>query len=241
MGAIAGGPIWVAVSLWAGRRTWRSVRRLSARTRSQEHLLEAGQLVGGLAHEIKNPLSTINMNLKLLAEDLSRQQDEAHKRLLRRLESVQHEAVRLKDILDDFLRFAGKVELNPAPTDMRGLIGELVDFFAPQAQAGKVILRTTLTDAPVKCMVDANLVKQALLNLMLNATQAMPNGGELLVRLATQRGQALLEVIDTGVGIPPREPAKGLSRLLFHQARRNGPGAAHDQTNNRRARRDDQG
>ena len=190
----------------ASRRVWRSARRLSARARGHDQLVELGQLAGGLAHEIKNPLSTINVNLKLLSEDLSRfSADSEHARMLRRLTSVQAEATRLKDILDDFLRFAGRIELTPETLDLRRLVEELTDFFSPQANAAKVVLRTSLADAPVRVNVDGNLLKQALLNLMINAVQAMPSGGELLIKVYIQRGHALVDVIDTGTGIPADE------------------------------------
>ncbi len=208
LGALLSGPLWVAGSVWAGRRIWRNARRLAARAKGQERLIELGQLVGGLAHEIKNPLSTIHVNLKLLAEDLGRHQDEEHQRLARRLEAVQIEADRVNDVLNDFLRFAGKVELAAATGDLRRVVEELLDFFAPQAEANHVVLRSTLPEAPVRCKIDVNLLKQAILNLMINAVQAMPDGGELLLRLSSQRDSAVIEVIDTGPGISPDELAK---------------------------------
>jgi signal transduction histidine kinase len=208
IGLAAGGPVWIAIAWWLSRRTWRTARRLSAKARGLEHLVELGQLAGGLAHEIKNPLSTINLNLKLLSEDLLRHEDDDHRRWLRRLKSVQGETDRLKGILDDFLRFAGKYELGLAVIDMRSLIGELTDFFGPQASAAHVVLRTSMPEKEVPCRVDANLIKQALLNLMINAVHAMPQGGELLVRLSSARNQALIEVIDTGAGIGKGEIAR---------------------------------
>ena len=106
-----GGGAVSALAVWlTARRIWRSARRLSARNKGHDQLVELGHLAGGLAHEIKNPLSTINMNLKLLSEDLARQTSDESQRSLRRLSSVQTEAARLKDILDDFLRYAGRME-----------------------------------------------------------------------------------------------------------------------------------
>jgi signal transduction histidine kinase len=208
IGALGAGPVWVALTLWASRRVWRSARRLSARAKGRDHLVELGQLAGGLAHEIKNPLSTINVNLRLLAEDLARGHDERHRQWLRRLENVQQEAARLREILDDFLRYAGRYELEPRTVDLRALIGELTDFFAAQAEAAQVVVRTSLPDAPVWARVDPKLIKQAVLNLMLNAAQAMTEGGELLIRVSAQRGGTVVEVIDTGPGIPPDELEK---------------------------------
>jgi len=175
---------------------------------SHEKIIELSQLAGGLAHEIKNPLSTINMNLSLLAEDLAHRPGppdaKTHDaRMLRRLAAVQAEAARLKDILDDFLRYAGRMELTRERADLRRVVQELTDFFAPQADAARVVLRTQTPEQPVRVDVDVNLVKQALLNLMINGLQAMPEGGELMLKISTQPGACCLEVIDTGVGIPP--------------------------------------
>ena len=208
IGGVLAGPIWVALTVGATRRLWHSARRLTARAKGRERLIELGQLVGGLAHEIKNPLSTINVNLKLLSEDLDRFGDEQHRRLAIRLETVQIEANRIKEILDDFLRFAGKYELALSPVDVRRITEELLDFFAPQADAGGVVLRSTLPDEPIVCDVDANLIKQALLNLMVNAVQVMSAGGELLIRLSARKANAIVEVIDTGPGISEENLAK---------------------------------
>ena len=204
-GAILSGPIWVAAALWAGQRLWRTAHRLAARTRGQEHLLELGQLVGGLAHEIKNPLSTINLNLKLLAEDLERYPDEMHGRWLRRLKGVQEEANRLRNVLDDFLRFAGRFELTPETVDIRRIVDELVVFFAPQAEAARVVMRTSLPGSPVTCKVDVGLLKQAVLNLVINGVQAMEAGGELIIAVGSDRTSGTIEVIDTGPGIAPND------------------------------------
>ena len=222
VGAVLSGPFWAALTIWACRRIWFSARRMSARTKGRDHLVELGKLAGGLAHEIKNPLSTINVNLKLLAEDLQRCDDETHSRWLRRLRSVQGEADRLRSILDDFLRYAGKYELSLRVQDLRTLVGELADFFAPQAQGAHVLLRTSLSDQSVLANVDANLIKQALLNLMINAVQAMTQGGELLIRVTAGRDQAVIEVIDTGPGIP----ADRLARIfdVYYSTKKGGTG-----------------
>ncbi|MHC4982731.1 MAG: sensor histidine kinase [Planctomycetota bacterium] len=200
-GAALAGPICAATALWASRRAWRNARKLAARAKGHKQLVEVGQLTGGLAHEIKNPLSTINVNLKLLAEDIGRSEDETHRRWLRRIKNVQEEADRVRGILDDFLRFAGKYELNLATLDLRQLIDELADFFGPQAQAAGVVMRTALPESELLCRADANLIKQALLNLMINAVDEMGKGGELLIKLSAEHERAIVEVIDTGPGI----------------------------------------
>src|SRR5579862_8900972 len=119
--------------------------RLQNRTRQAERLAELGTLTGGLAHEIKNPLSTVQLNLQLLEEDLD-PKDPGQQRVINRLHIVQREAGRLRETLDDFLRFAGKIELDRKPTDINELLEELADFFSPQAQLQRVQLRLKKSD-----------------------------------------------------------------------------------------------
>lgn len=182
--------------------------RAQHRAVQAERLAELGTLTGGLAHEIKNPLSTVQLNLQLLKEDLDPHSD-SYTRLVNRLATVQRETGRLRDILDDFLRYAGKIALEPRPVDLNELLEELVDFFAPQAQLHRVQLRLQKLDHPMVALADPRLLKQAVLNLMINAVQAMSDeqaaqrGGELILRLEQTPQEMLIHVIDTGRGIPP--------------------------------------
>ena len=218
-----------AAAIWS-RRTARRVRQLEQRARSAERLAELGTLTGGLAHEIKNPLSTIGLNIQLLSEDLTDiAQQAVHSdihdrvtRLQRRLNSLGKETARVREILDDFLRFAGRLELDLVPTDLNTVVDELADFFEPQAREAKVNIRSQLTTADAHTLADASLLKQAVLNLLINATQAMttarekdqPHGGANELILQTRRAKAmdgeelLIHVIDTGPGIPDQVAAK---------------------------------
>jgi signal transduction histidine kinase len=180
----------------------RRTARMQARAQSIQRLAEVGTFTGGLAHEIKNPLSTVLLNLQLLQEDLD-SNDPAHRRLIARLNTVSREASRLRDILDDFLRFAGKIELRKETVDLNLLLEELVDFFAPQAQLNLAQLRFKPYPRPLMVQVDPRLIKQTILNLMINALQAMPNGGELILSAGHTGKEAVVDVIDTGTGIPP--------------------------------------
>jgi signal transduction histidine kinase len=181
---------------------YRRFVRLQERAVQAERLAELGTFTGGLAHEIKNPLSTVQLNLQLLQEDLL-PDNPAYSRIVGRLNTVQREASRLKDILDDFLKYAGRIELDPRPTELNSLLEELVDFFTPQAQLQKVQLRLRRYDGQLVARVDPKLIKQALLNLMINALHAMnERGGELILSLRANGNEALIEVTDTGVGIP---------------------------------------
>ncbi len=206
-----------AAALWFQRRAQRDRDRLSSALRravDAERLAEIGAMTGGLAHEIKNPLSTIGLNAQLLAEDLDRAvpEQEDRDRIHRRIDILLREIDRLRSILGDFLQFAGRIRLDPEPQDLRNVIDELVDFFLPQARRHNVQLRTALPPAEVIAQVDASLLKQALLNLMLNAVEAMaepPATGEvtareLIIRLTEEAGNAVIHVIDTGPGMDAR-------------------------------------
>src|SRR6187401_98550 len=93
---------------------------LERRARRAEQLAELGTLTGGLAHEIKNPLSTVQLNLQLLREDLT-PENPSYSRLVSRLDTVHRETSRLREILDDFLRYAGRIEIERKPTELNEL------------------------------------------------------------------------------------------------------------------------
>src|SRR3954466_1718468 len=169
----------LAIACVVAVRTVRRLLLLERRARDAERLAELGTLTGGLAHEIKNPLSTVQLNLQLLAEDLT-PDNPAYPRIVNRLKTLQKETTRLRDIGDDFLRYAGQLELDRQPTGLNELLEELVDFFLPQAQQQKAKVRLRPADQPLVAAVDPRLIKQAVLNLMLNALQAMPEGGDLI-------------------------------------------------------------
>jgi signal transduction histidine kinase len=203
-GLLAGLALAAGLGALLARALFRRVLRLQRRAKQAERLAELGTLTGGLAHEIKNPLSTVQLNLQLLQEDLA-SQSLGHPRLVNRLDVAQRETSRLRDILDDFLRYAGRMELDRRPTDLGQLLEELADFFAPQAQLSRVRLRLKPTDDKVMARVDARLIKQAVLNLMLNATQAMDahGGGDLILSVTRDPDCAVIDVVDTGPGIAP--------------------------------------
>jgi signal transduction histidine kinase len=180
----------------------RRFHRLQKHTASVERLAELGTLTGGLAHEIKNPLSTVQLNLQLLQEDLDPTHPE-YQRLVNRLGTVRKETTRLREILDDFMRYAGKIEVDRRPTDLCQLLDELVDFYAPQAALQRTKLRLNKPPQPVMAPVDPRLVKQAVLNLMINAAQAVGHDGEIILSCRREGKWAIVEIIDTGPGMDP--------------------------------------
>ncbi len=191
------------------------LRAAEKRARAAERMAEIGSMTGGLAHEIKNPLSTIGLNAQLLDEGLADLPiaPEERTRLSRRVAALRREVDRLRGILTDFLQFAGQVRIEPVPADLNQVVSELADFFMPQAQQQGVRLRIDLAPGPVTASLDVPHIKQAILNLMLNAVQAMPGGGELILRTTRQQGpdkkpELALHVIDTGPGIDAHTLAK---------------------------------
>lgn len=219
LGLAAGGAS--ALLLTASLITRRLVRLRAAEQRAlrQERLAELGALTGGLAHEIKNPLSTIGLNVQLASEAISDSQlpEDDKATLVRRVETVSREATRLANILNDFLRFAGRIKLAPIESDAREVVEELVDFYRPQCELHRVVLRADLPAEPARARFDPALLKQALLNLLINATQAMSGPPaaagdaptrELLVRIGVLPDELVIHVIDTGPGIPADKHAE---------------------------------
>jgi signal transduction histidine kinase len=203
VGWLIGICLGLLVAAVVARIAYGRVTALHRKAQQNERLAELGTLTGGLAHEIKNPLSTIQLNLQLLLEDV-RPDDPLYGRFASRISTVQREASRLREILDDFLRYAGRMELQLGRVELNALLDELVDFMSPQAQLQRVQLRLKRSETPVYAKADPRLLKQAVLNLMLNGMQAMnPNGGELILSATSAHGQCRIDVTDTGKGMSP--------------------------------------
>lgn len=164
--------------------------------------VEWSNLVGGLAHEIKNPLSTIRLNLDLLAEELQGE-GLAQRKAKRRVDLLQRETQRLQDVLDRFLQFVKLPDYRLEPTDLNHHVQNLLDFYRTQAERNKVELIPYLEPNLPKVKLDRELFRGVVLNLLLNAQQAMPEGGQLVVRTTARDDEVELDLIDTGVGMPP--------------------------------------
>jgi signal transduction histidine kinase len=161
-----------------------------------------GQLAAGLAHEIRTPLSTLQANLQLLQEDFEDARGDKARKSLQRVKMLLKETSRLEEILNDFLRFTAGHRLELRSADLNRILGDVLDFAGPEATRQNVRILRSLGQLPAVSL-DVNLFKQALINLVMNAIQAMPKGGDLMVR--TQRWQdfAQVDVADTGVGMSP--------------------------------------
>src|SRR5947209_14545403 len=143
---------------------------------------ELAELAGGFIHEIKNHLSTLGLNLQLLAEDFQEPQSQRERRALERVQRLQGECQRLVDVSNDFLRFARLRELDRAPADLAEVVEEMIDFFSPMARQANIDIKCYLPADLPPVLLDRELFKQALLNLLLNAQQAMPDGGTVTIQ-----------------------------------------------------------
>jgi two-component system, NtrC family, sensor histidine kinase HydH len=191
-----------------------------ARLRAQ--CAEIAQIAGGLAHEIRNPLSIMRLNLDLLAEDLRDAESHRDRRALQKIDRVKGECYRLEDLLEDFLRFARVQTADTEPHDLNSVIDELRDFFEGQAAAQHIVLREQSAENLPVVPLDVDLFKQAVLNLLVNAQQAMPNGGELILTTRRDGDFVVFEVVDTGVGIPPEIQSRVFD--AFFSTRKGGTG-----------------
>jgi signal transduction histidine kinase len=183
---------------------------------------EIALLAGGLAHEIKNPLSTIRMNMELLAEDFRDSEVPRDRRAMKKIELVQRECQRLQDLLDNFLHFAKAHKLNLQPSDLNSLVRRVLDFYRPKAQESGVEIVDYLTADLPTVMLDSEAFHGALLNLVLNAEQSMPEGGQIVVRTYGTPDGVALDLIDTGCGMDVETRAKVFD--AFFSTKRGGSG-----------------
>jgi len=160
------------------------------------------RLAGGLAHELKNPLSTIGLHLALLEEDWADDESAKARRTRRTLHTLKQEVDRLNGILEDFLRFARTDRLRAAPTGLNALVEQVVRFVQPEAERIGVHLATYLDLDLPPVLLDEGRVQQALLNLVINARQALESdGGHITLITRREGGYAVLEVVDDGPGM----------------------------------------
>jgi signal transduction histidine kinase len=185
---------------------------------------EIAALAGGLAHEIKNPLSTIGMNLELMAEDLDVESSPRDRRLIARIQTVQRECKNLENVLNDFLQFARAGELNLSTADLNQAVLEFVDFYKPLASDQGIEISPHLESGLPKLLLDGALMRQVLLNLALNAQQAMPNGGLLELQTCFRDGRVHLDMIDNGSGMDARTREKMFQAFFSTKAAGSGLG-----------------
>lgn len=231
MNELLGGILVVGLVMGAGivgLLSRRDLGRRRDRSQAADPDEELTRLTSELAHEIKNPLSTVKVNLQLAREALDDVDLTEPGRVLwdqcrhnlagasRKIAVVQKETDRLEQILDSFLKYVRRPDLQLATVDLNELVSDMVDFYSPQAYSHALTVRQGLCDEPLMCRADPGALKQVLLNLFINSQQALEGpptrdsalgtpgqGGELIVRTVRRAGRAVIQVSDTGKGIPP--------------------------------------
>jgi len=165
--------------------------------------IELATLAGGFIHEIKNHLNTLLLNVQLLAEDLEVPETPRERRAAESVGELTEECRRVLNVANDFLRFAKITELQLVPTSLDSLVARMVDFLAPTARLQNVDILWHAAPEPPLVMLDVEMFEKVLLNLMLNAEDAMPDCGTITMQTRCEADRVYLDVIDTGCGIPP--------------------------------------
>lgn len=162
---------------------------------------ELAQISGSLAHEIKNPLSVIRMNMELVEEELVDAESPRERRVWTKIQTVHDQCVRLERLLNDFLKFAKLRDLELSVGSLNKQITTVLDMYEAQAQSQNVeIVRYLDSELPAMRM-DSETLQAALANLIKNALESMADGGELTVRTHIVPSGIAMDLIDTGCGM----------------------------------------
>lgn len=180
-------------------------RRRDARLRRAESLASLTTLAAGVAHEIKNPLGSISIHVQLMRKALK---GKAEAPLVRYLDIVTEEIDRLNKIVVDFLFAVRPMDIAPINDDVNLLVRELVEFMHVEVEDAGIEIETTCGEDIPPVPFDKRYLKQALLNLIKNATAAMPSGGKLRLSTARVDDDLRITVSDTGIGIPEDKLSK---------------------------------
>ena len=155
-------------------------------------------MTSGVGHEVKNPINAIVVHLELLRNKLG----DGSAPAVRHLEVIESEIHRLDRVVQMLVDFSRPVELELREQDLRTIVDDVLTLASAELPTRNVTLVTAIPPAPLIANVDADLLKQAVLNVIQNGAQAMPEGGKLEVSLEEDRKSAVLRIADEGVGIP---------------------------------------
>ncbi len=175
-----------------------SVREIESELELSRRLAAIGRLTAGVGHEVKNPINAIVVHLELLRNKL----DGSDGRALRHLEIIQSEIQRLDRVVQTLVDFSRPVELQLEEQDLRSVVSSVLMLASAELETRSVRVSSLLPQNPVMANVDSDLMKQALLNVVLNGGQAMADGGKLEVRLTADTRAASITIRDEGEGIP---------------------------------------
>jgi signal transduction histidine kinase len=185
-------------------------RKLGRELQTADRLAAISRVSGGVAHEVKNPLNAILLHVEVAKSKLSRGDTDVQPQM----DIISREILRLDRVVKTFLDFTKPVELNLSVVALGDLVGEIVELARPQAEAARIRVLTSSEADGVAVRVDRDLLKQAVLNVVVNAIEAMPGGGELRFDATAGEDTAEIRITDTGRGIPP-ELREKIFRLYF--------------------------
>jgi signal transduction histidine kinase len=174
-----------------------SVREIESELEVSRRMAAIGRLTAGVGHEVKNPINAIVVHIELLRNKVQASGD-----ALRHLDVIQSEIRRLDRVVQTLVDFSRPVELQLMDLDLREVVASVLMLASAELETRGIVVESEAPGHPVQCRVDADLLKQALLNVVLNGAQAMANGGTLAVRLSDGARWASITVRDNGVGIP---------------------------------------
>jgi signal transduction histidine kinase len=178
-------------------------------------------LAAGVAHEVRNPLNSLQINLTILRQELSELIPDGQAHAFVVLAKIAGEIKRLDDFVSEFLRFARPARLNVERLEVRALLADLAAFITPECAKKGVSLGVDLS-GPDTAWVDGFQLKQAVLNLVLNALQATPAGGHVVVRTGGDKRRLVVSVSDDGEGMPAETREKAFTP--FFTTREEGTG-----------------
>jgi signal transduction histidine kinase/HAMP domain-containing protein len=196
-----------------------SLESINTQLQVSERLAALGRITAGVAHEVKNPLNSMRLWLENLKESLPSEQDGATQQAVHVLDM---EIDRLDAVVKRFLDFSRPMDIRLEATQLADLLKEVLEVAKPQLQKANVQVAQLLPIDVPQVYVDRALLKQALLNLMLNAVEAMPGGGQLRLILSRRGEVAEITVGDTGKGITAENKQKIFQ--LFYTTRPGGSG-----------------
>jgi signal transduction histidine kinase len=175
-----------------------SVHRIEDEIELSRRLAAIGRLTSGVAHEVKNPINAIVVHLEVLRQKLKELEPDTR----RHLDVIGNEIHRLDRVVQTLVDFTRPVDLRLSEIDLRRLVDDVVMLASPAAEQHHVLMDRQGANEPLPVRIDSDLVKQALLNIVLNGVQAMPEGGDLRITTRREGDGALVTVHDQGAGIP---------------------------------------
>ncbi len=171
-----------------------------------------GELAGGLAHEIKNPLSTMRLHLEMMEEDFRSHKNEEERRNHSKVSLLLKEIHRLEEIVQEFLKVSRGHDLKLTALDLKSSLENVIELVRPQAEQNNVSLHLQIIGKPCIALLDENYFHRAILNLVQNAILACEpkKGGDVMIEVGRSGGAIGIAIIDTGVGIP-----EGVKERIF--------------------------